>query len=402
MHVLTISCGTYDGSVFALEYRPNEASSAGPCILKPILVDPSAHGGSVGALAISDGIVASGSADEVIQLFSLPLRSKLGSLELHTGTVRQLEFSIKTQNTGVSHLISISDDSTIAIWRRDLKDGDPKSATPNHWECIRVMRRHKGPVRSLALHPSNRCAFSISDDKTFRVWNLLRGRQSYATRLKVIADGAQSVSCSPSGRRLLFIWPNRFDVIDLNFGDRQSDDSVSSDSPLGLRLGCVHFEQPMSASPVFFSEDDYDQSPDDPSAVTQDNTALFVFLLAGTGPFLNAFRCPLPPTFKSKGGHAENLGQIKLPGKRIKELRVLSWPYELPSYTRRHRLVVAATTSVTGSHIRGYAVNLDAFKHVEPGDSFLPVFLYDVAGARVTSLAVDWMEESDQIDVPEK
>ncbi|KAA0198452.1 p21-activated protein kinase-interacting protein 1 [Fasciolopsis buskii] len=337
------------------------------------------------------------------QLFSLPLRSKLGALELHTGTIRQLDFSAKIKSSDASHLFSISDDGTIAIWRRDPGSGGPKSATPDHWECIRVMRRHKGPVRSLALHPSNRCAFSVSEDKTFRVWNLMRGRQAYATRLKVIADGAQAVSCSPSGQRLLFIWPNRFDVIDLNYGDRPLDDSGSKgNTTLGLRLGSVHFEQPMSASPVFFSEDDYDQAPGDPGVVSQDPTSPFVFILAGTGPFVNAFRCPLPPTFKSKGGHAENLGQIKLPGKRIKELRVVSWPHKLPSHSRRHRLVVVATTSATESHIRGYAVNLDAFRHVEQGDSFLPVFVFDVPGARVTSLAVDWTNESDQLDISEK
>lgn len=66
--MLSISCGTYDGSVFALEYKHNGDSAPLPSILKPILVDPSAHNGPVIALAISEGIVVSGSGDEVIQV----------------------------------------------------------------------------------------------------------------------------------------------------------------------------------------------------------------------------------------------------------------------------------------------------------------------------------------------
>ncbi|VDP94889.1 unnamed protein product [Echinostoma caproni] len=328
------------------------------------------------------------------QLFALASRSRLGSLELHSGTIRQLEFAVATQEDSFSHLFSISDDCSIAIWRRPVDNDSAKSASPKHWECIRVMRRHKGPVRSLALHPTNRCAFSISEDKTLRIWNLLRGRQAYATRLKVVAEGAEEVRCSPSGQRLLFIWPNRFDVVDLSVGDRQSNETETG-KPIGLRLGSVQFEQPMSATPVFFSEDDFDPFTDQPES-SSDDASLFVFLLAGIGPFVKAFRCPLPQTFKCKGGHAENLGQIKLPGKRIKELRVLPSPEELLTNTRRHRLVIAATTDATGSHIRGYIVNLDAFKHVETGDSFLPLFMYDIPGARVTSLAVEWTNSNSE------
>ncbi|KAF7255111.1 hypothetical protein EG68_12057, partial [Paragonimus skrjabini miyazakii] len=325
-------------------------------------------------------------------LFSLPSQTRLGSLELHTGTVRQLEFAAKLPGSTVPHLFSASDDGCIAIWRQTgtgtngLRDDSPSS-----WECIRVLRRHKGPVISLALHPSNRCAYSISEDKTFRIWNLLRGRQAYATRLKLVAPGAQTVFASPSGHRLLFVWPDRFELVDLTTVVAAS----ANEKGLGSLLASVQFPQPTSACPVFFNEDDHDLQ--DVHKQSDDGAPKFIHVLVGCGSTMTCIRCPTLIVKGSKPDLAQNFGEVRLPGKRIKMIRVILWPESLrtddshPHYGYRCRLVAAVTTDSAGSHIRGYAINVNW--SLEPGKSFIPVFVHDISSARVTTLAVDWMHQ---------
>ncbi|KER21912.1 hypothetical protein T265_14982, partial [Opisthorchis viverrini] len=394
MHILLVACGTYDGAVFALAYIHDALEPNGPKILEPVLLDASAHVGPVTAISVEDPFIVSGSADEAIQLFSVPGQMRLGSLELHSGTIRHLEFCPKTSASEVAHLLSASDDGCIAIWRQKDLESEEKF-NPASWECIRLLRRHKGPVRSLAIHPSLRCAYSISEDKTFRIWNLLRGRQAYATRLKLLAPGAEGVVASPSGRRLLFLWPNRFQLIDL-FAPTSSD----SDGPLGCLVADVLFPQPSTASPVFFNEDDH---TDDHDSKEMDHSEKFAHVLTGFGPYLTAFRCPLSVGSDKKSTQkAENFGEIKLPGKRIKAIQVTSWPKSLHRVDDgmsdfRSRLVVVVTTESSGSHIRGYLINLSA--PLASGVGFLPVFLHDVSAARVTTLSARWTEREEQIAI---
>jgi protein MAK11 len=38
-------------------------------------------------------------------------------------------------------------------------------------------------VTSLSVHPSGKLALSVGTDATLRTWNLVKGRQAYATNL---------------------------------------------------------------------------------------------------------------------------------------------------------------------------------------------------------------------------
>ncbi|CAL8076019.1 unnamed protein product [Calicophoron daubneyi] len=378
---LVVACGTYDGSVFAMLYSHEQINNTGPAPLKACLVDPAAHSGAVTALATKRDFIISGSTDESLQVFSLSNRTRLGSLDLHTGTIRQLDFSADSAPASLLHLFSASDDGCIAIWRAEINSRMPN---PSAWECIRVLRRHKGPVLSMAIHPSNHYAYSLSEDKVFRVWNLMRGRQAYATRLKNIADGAQTVQISPTGKRILFGWPNRFDVVDLSGAESENDQNS------GRCLGSVHFPQQLSATAVFHSEDD-----DNNDGSKQ---PLFVYMLAGLDALLHAFRLPISPKSKS-AKTAEEMGQLKLPGKRIKFIKVLHWPQcfreqSPPVYGFRSRLTIVATTESSGSHLRGYCINFHSCQTLEVDKSFFPVFTYDIPSVRITSLAVDWLPEN--------
>ena len=60
---------------------------------------------------------------------------------------------------------------TICIWR--TKD----------WECLKILKGHKGRVNSLAIHPSGKIALSVSIDKTVHLWNLLTGQKANVNKL---------------------------------------------------------------------------------------------------------------------------------------------------------------------------------------------------------------------------
>ncbi|CAH8867900.1 unnamed protein product [Trichobilharzia szidati] len=404
MGTLIISCGTYDGSVFALQYDCQTLDIAGPKQLKPVFVDPAAHNSAVTSVATKDDLVLSGSSDEIIQIFSLQSKSRLGALEMHVGTIRQLKFITEPPNSPYCHMFSASDDGCIAIWRcENAADGGKltkgktpsSSSSPSSWECIRQIRRHKGPVQSIAVHPSNRCLFSISEDKTFRVWNLLRGRQAYAIRLKNLADGARGVSVSPTGSRLLLVWPDKFDMINLTGGDfpAEADCSGSGGKTEAFSYGSVQFPNPTTSEPVFFSEDDYFDNEATENRALSD--PLSAYVLVGVDSSLTLFK------FGIRGKNSSDLGKpcmtskVVLPGKRIKFLQVLNWPSHLVASETlcqgpRSRLVVAVTTEADCSHIRGYIVNLNMTDVLEPGKSFIPVFTYDVWNARITALSAAW------------
>lgn len=99
------------------------------------------------------------------RLYDLKKRKEIGSLHTHDGTINALQFFQS------SHLLSASDDGTLAIYRtRD-------------WEHLKTLQGHKGPVIDFAIHPSGKLAISIGRDQTLRLWDLLKGRTAFINRL---------------------------------------------------------------------------------------------------------------------------------------------------------------------------------------------------------------------------
>ncbi|CAH8492360.1 unnamed protein product [Dicrocoelium dendriticum] len=354
--MFSIACGTYDGSLFVLTYEHENNDVEGAKILKPVLLDPNAHNGPVGGIAISNSTVVSGGEDGIIQVFSLEASARLGSLEVHMSAIKHLAFAPTLPGNRIPHIVSTCEDGGMGIWRQVSSDS---------WECIRFLRKHKGAVLSVTIHPSSRCAFTIGEDKTFRIWNLMRGREAHVTHLKRVDSTVHTAIISPSGKRLLLLRPDRADLIDMHECDNHC-------------LGRISLPCPWT-SPCFFNEDDID-SQDKGGAATD----MFVHLVSGCGCNLQAFRCLISPQESRTQGEIESFGSIRLPGKRIKAIVVASW---LDSHARS-RLIVTAATDASGSYIRGHAVNMDV--PLDYGHSVIPVFTYDVANVRVTAVSAAW------------
>jgi len=99
------------------------------------------------------------------RIYDLKKRKDLGSLVQHNGAITALQFYSK------NHLLSASEDGTICIWRtRD-------------WECMAMMKGHKGPVNGLCVHPTGKIAISVGKDRALRLWNLMTGRKASANKL---------------------------------------------------------------------------------------------------------------------------------------------------------------------------------------------------------------------------
>ncbi|CAG8495795.1 12151_t:CDS:2, partial [Racocetra persica] len=165
-----IVVGSYERILYGINGRwvksdQNNFDKCKPSLhFDPTFIFP-AHIGCIKAVAVGSRYLASGSTDEVIKLYDIKKRKELGSLLQHEGSITTIQFYNKT------HMISGSEDGTVCIWR--TKD----------WECLKVLKGHKGRVNSVDIHPSGKIALSVSSDKTVRLWNFLTGRKASVNKL---------------------------------------------------------------------------------------------------------------------------------------------------------------------------------------------------------------------------
>ncbi|KAJ9589507.1 hypothetical protein L9F63_017292 [Diploptera punctata] len=120
------------------------------------------HRASIRSVCAKGKYLASGSADESITLYDMKNRKECGILVQHNGMVNCMLFS-----PNGSHLLSGSEDGSIAIFRT------------GSWQLEKLFpKAHKGEV-----HPTGKLALTVGTDATLRTWNLVKGRQAYATNL---------------------------------------------------------------------------------------------------------------------------------------------------------------------------------------------------------------------------
>eukprot|EP00040_Diaphanoeca_grandis_P030037 m.176886 g.176886 ORF g.176886 m.176886 type:complete len:352 (+) comp31864_c5_seq2:163-1218(+) len=140
-----------------------------------------AHVAGVTSLAISGKHLASGSSDEIIKIYDLAKQKEYGTLMEHQGTITCLEFFNQT------HLLSGSEDGSIMVW------------DTTNWECLKVLKGHTGAVEGLSIHASGRLALSVGRDRTLHVWNLVKGRRAYVTKLPHSRNVPRLVKWTASG-----------------------------------------------------------------------------------------------------------------------------------------------------------------------------------------------------------
>ncbi|KAG8481329.1 hypothetical protein CXB51_026258 [Gossypium anomalum] len=130
---------------------------------------------SILSIAISNGIIYTGSDTNLIRIWKLPEFSECGVLKTKASTVVAL---------AVSHerVFAAYGDTKIRVWRRTW-DGTLKhiklATIPRTSGYVRSyisskdkMTRHMGPITSLAMNISDNILYSASVDKTVKVWRI--------------------------------------------------------------------------------------------------------------------------------------------------------------------------------------------------------------------------------------
>lgn len=157
------------------------------------------HTSSIRTVASNGKFVASGGADDRICLYNLEKRQAIDDLYIHDGTINSLEFT-----PCGNYLVSGG------------SDGKMSFVKSSNWKVDKVFEKaHKGSsVNFISVHPSGKLALSIGSDLILRTWNLINGRQAFATSLKNKAFGTtvDFVQWSPSGDYFLVAGKDTIEV----------------------------------------------------------------------------------------------------------------------------------------------------------------------------------------------
>ncbi|RLO06572.1 hypothetical protein DYB28_011761 [Aphanomyces astaci] len=158
---LQIVAGTYEGMLYGWEASTKDLTGKKPKSALKMVYGYPAHTECIKALAMMmehDGkTLLTGGNDEMIKIYNVKKKVEVGILMQHKGTITPLR---------------------LLSWG------------PSYQQV--------GPVNSIAVHPSGKLAFSVSKDKTLRMWNLVKGRSAYIRRLD---QEATCVFLSQDGNR---------------------------------------------------------------------------------------------------------------------------------------------------------------------------------------------------------
>ncbi|XP_043506314.1 p21-activated protein kinase-interacting protein 1-like [Frieseomelitta varia] len=182
------------------------------------------HTNSIRSVTCNKNFLASSGADDSVYLYDLNNRVEFGRLMHHNDTVNCIMFA-----PDGSHLFSCSNDGTIAA----IRCGNWQME--KHWQ-----KPHKGlAVNTLAIHPSGKIALSTGADGILRTWNLIKGRQAYATnltpRLKLDAKNVHILKWSPNGDKYLLAVMQTIDVYSVKLAGIERE--IKFDS----KIVCVEF-----------------------------------------------------------------------------------------------------------------------------------------------------------------
>lgn len=177
-YLFEVILGTYEEFVLGYKFVKDDSEAH---LIQSIATH--SHRGSVRTVTTNGKLLASGSADETINIYDMFLRKESNMLMEHNGTVTCLSFT-----PDGSFLVSCSEDGSMKFFR------------VGSWMIEKEFKKaHKGAaVDYISIHPSGKLALTVGRDSTLRTWNLVKGCQAYVTSLSR-GKGVESVVWSPDG-----------------------------------------------------------------------------------------------------------------------------------------------------------------------------------------------------------
>jgi WD40 repeat protein len=189
-----LAAGSMDHSVYLWDLSSlrsassQEGASTGTKPVARLLDTLTGHEHQVHTVAFSaDGsLLASGSSDTTVCLWSVAERRMIRTLNGHAHWVRGLVFS-----PDGSRLISGSADRSLRIW--DVAEG----------RTLEILRGHEHTVRAVAIDPDGSILASGGLDDTIRLWDLRRTQHEAAVRtIRGHVSAIHSLAFSPEGDTL--------------------------------------------------------------------------------------------------------------------------------------------------------------------------------------------------------
>lgn len=143
------------------------------------------HTKGVNALSYSqDGrFIASGSYDKTVIVWDTKTGEKLNQLKAHSDPVATVAYSPDGKN-----IASGSRDSTVRLWNADSG------------ELVHTLQGHESPVMSVAYSPDGQMVASGSMDNKIQLWNAITGEALFT--LQGHDSGVMAVTFSPDGKMI--------------------------------------------------------------------------------------------------------------------------------------------------------------------------------------------------------
>jgi WD40 repeat protein/transcriptional regulator with XRE-family HTH domain len=142
--------------------------------------------------------IASGSEDQTIRVWNLPQGQCLMELQGHTNGVRSVNFSpIESASETGDQQAS----STGGILASGSFDGSVRLWSTHDRRCLKILQGHTSGVQSIRFSPDGRTLASGSHDSSVRLWDVNAG-QCLKT-FQGHSNGVRSVSCSPDGQTIV-------------------------------------------------------------------------------------------------------------------------------------------------------------------------------------------------------
>jgi len=143
--------------------------------LQPLFVSMD-HESCIKAIGAQDYMMASSSTDETMKLYDL--KKKIEIATFSTGSIPKAEGVVSNICFyGGTHMLTSTEKGHITFWR--TKD----------WQCLVTLQGHnKGPVLGLDIHPSGKLALSTGKDKSLFLWNLVKGKCAFQSKLEFAGE----------------------------------------------------------------------------------------------------------------------------------------------------------------------------------------------------------------------